>query len=50
MAVDKGSVLIAAFGLPPLAHEDDAVRAVEASMELKKVLELLQYISFYLSL
>jgi class 3 adenylate cyclase/tetratricopeptide (TPR) repeat protein len=39
---DKGSVLIAAFGLPPLAHEDDAVRAVEASMELKKVLELLQ--------
>eukprot|EP00456_Euglypha_rotunda_P037745 TRINITY_DN2899_c0_g1_i11.p1 TRINITY_DN2899_c0_g1~~TRINITY_DN2899_c0_g1_i11.p1 ORF type:complete len:641 (-),score=69.21 TRINITY_DN2899_c0_g1_i11:24-1946(-) len=25
---DKGSTLLAAFGLPPLAHEDDAVRGV----------------------
>jgi class 3 adenylate cyclase len=35
---DKGSVLIAAFGVPPLSHEDDCQRAVEAALEIKKVL------------
>jgi adenylate cyclase 10 len=27
---DKGSVLIAAFGLPPLSHEDDPARALRS--------------------
>ena len=31
---DKGCVLIGAFGLPPLAHEDDAVRGVSAALDL----------------
>jgi class 3 adenylate cyclase len=31
---DKGSTLVAAFGLPPLAHENDAIRAVLASLAL----------------
>lgn len=29
---DKGSVAISAFGLPPLSHEDDPWRAVQASL------------------
>jgi class 3 adenylate cyclase/tetratricopeptide (TPR) repeat protein len=41
---DKGSVLIAAFGLPPLSHEDDAIRAIRAatliSARLKKELSI----------
>ncbi|MFB2972384.1 AAA family ATPase [Aerosakkonema sp. BLCC-F183] len=32
---DKGSVLIAAFGLPPFAHEDNAVRAVQAAVAIR---------------
>ena len=31
---DKGTTLISAFGLPPLAHEDDAARALAASRAL----------------
>lgn len=31
---DKGSTLIAVFGLPPLAHEDDAVRGVLCSLSV----------------
>ncbi|MBD1914774.1 MULTISPECIES: adenylate/guanylate cyclase domain-containing protein [Cyanophyceae] len=31
---DKGSTLIAGFGIPPAAHEDDAVRAVRGAMAL----------------
>jgi adenylate cyclase 10 len=31
---DKGSTLIAVFGLPPLAHEDDATRAILSSMSV----------------
>lgn len=34
-ADEKGTVLIAAFGLPPLTHEDDAVRAVLAALALQ---------------
>jgi hypothetical protein len=34
--------LIAAFGLPPMSHEDDPQRAVEAAMEIKKILETLK--------
>ncbi len=33
-----GATLMIAFGLPPLAHEDDAVRAVEAAQQLREVL------------
>lgn len=32
---DKGSTLVAGFGIPPAAHEDDAVRAVQAAMALQ---------------
>ncbi|MES1908800.1 MAG: hypothetical protein MHM6MM_001670 [Cercozoa sp. M6MM] len=32
---DKGSTLIACFGVPPLAHEDDALRAVMAAVALQ---------------
>mmetsp|Transcript_2621 Transcript_2621/g.4960 ORF Transcript_2621/g.4960 Transcript_2621/m.4960 type:complete len:1284 (-) Transcript_2621:84-3935(-) len=35
---DKGSTLIAVFGLPPLAHEDDAVRAVVAGKAIQEAL------------
>lgn len=31
---DKGATLVGALGLPPLAHEDDAVRGVEAAQAL----------------
>lgn len=33
---DKGISLLAAFGLPPLAHVDDASRAVQAAMEIRE--------------
>lgn len=32
---DKGVTLVAALGLPPLAHEDDAVRGVQAAMAMR---------------
>ena len=35
---DKGSTLIAVFGLLPLVHEDDATRAILASLLLCKEL------------
>ncbi len=35
---DKGLLLLAVFGLPPRAHEDDAVRAVLAADELRRTL------------
>ncbi len=34
----RGPVVKAAFGLPPLAHEDDAVRGVQAALELQAAL------------
>ncbi len=36
---DKGVTLVAAFGLPPLFHEDDALRAVKSALEIEHVLE-----------
>jgi len=36
---DKGSTLIAVFGLPPMAHEDDSVRGVIAAIQLVKELK-----------
>ena len=41
---DKGSMLYAAFGAP-YAHEDDAIRAVSAALELQELSEQLPYIS-----
>jgi class 3 adenylate cyclase len=35
---DKGPMLLAAFGLPPLAHEDDAVRGVQAAVVMQAAL------------
>ncbi|MBM2848389.1 MAG: putative adenylate/guanylate cyclase [Anaerolineales bacterium] len=32
---DKGAVLIGALGLPPLAHEDDAARGVQAALDMR---------------
>ncbi len=38
---DKGTSLLAAMGLPPLAHEDDAKRAVQAALAMQhKLAEL----------
>eukprot|EP01117_Protostelium_nocturnum_P011277 TRINITY_DN4096_c0_g2_i3.p1 TRINITY_DN4096_c0_g2~~TRINITY_DN4096_c0_g2_i3.p1 ORF type:complete len:1374 (-),score=492.46 TRINITY_DN4096_c0_g2_i3:24-4145(-) len=38
MIDDKGSVLIAGWGVPPFSHEDDAVRAVQAAIEIHTTL------------
>ncbi len=35
MMDDKGLVAIAAFGLPPVSHEDDTVRGVQAAQEIQ---------------
>jgi class 3 adenylate cyclase len=34
---DKGTVLVAAFGVPPFAHEDDAVRALRFGLALRRI-------------
>lgn len=39
---DKGTTLVAAFGLPPLSHEDDPTRGVKASLALQKSLNELR--------
>lgn len=36
---DKGTVCLAAFGLPPRAHHDDPVRALRAALDLQQRLE-----------
>jgi class 3 adenylate cyclase len=36
---DKGITLVAALGLPPLSHCDDAARAVHVAFEMQKALE-----------
>jgi class 3 adenylate cyclase/tetratricopeptide (TPR) repeat protein len=36
---DKGCVVILAFGLPPLGHDDDAYRAIRAALELDDALD-----------
>ncbi len=38
---EKGVTLVAALGLPPLPHEDDAVRAVQAAFAIREALERL---------
>ncbi len=37
---DKGTTLIAAYGLPPLAHADDPARALRAALALKQALAM----------
>ncbi|MCP4423053.1 MAG: AAA family ATPase [Chloroflexi bacterium] len=39
---DKGVNLVAAQGLPPMAHEDDAVRGMQTAVDLKAELEKLK--------
>ena len=42
VSVDNtGATMMAVFGLPPLAHEDDAVRAIDAAQQLRTVLNRL---------
>ncbi len=36
---DKGITLVAALGLPPLSHSDDAARSVNASLDIQSKLE-----------
>ncbi len=38
---DKGATLLAGFGLPPLAHEDDPTRAVQAAQAIVERLQAL---------
>ncbi|AXQ30921.1 hypothetical protein D0B54_20535 [Solimonas sp. K1W22B-7] len=38
---DKGATLVAALGLPPLAHEDDPARGVQAALAMHGALEAL---------
>jgi class 3 adenylate cyclase/tetratricopeptide (TPR) repeat protein len=40
-ASDRGITLVAAMGLPPLAHEDDAVRGVRAALDMQLELQRL---------
>ena len=39
LADDKGTVLIAAFGLPPYSHDDDQVRGIRTAIEIHQGLE-----------
>jgi hypothetical protein len=38
---DKGSGLLAAFGLPPAKHENDPLRAVKAAIKVARKMETL---------
>lgn len=39
---EKGVILIGVFGLPPLSHEDDAVRGLQAALAVRDALRLLE--------
>lgn len=39
---DKGASVLSAFGLPPLKHENDAVRAIKCSMAIQTELRTMQ--------
>jgi class 3 adenylate cyclase len=41
LADDKGTTFVAAFGIPPHAHADDAARAVHAAIGIRRALEAL---------
>lgn len=36
---DKGAVLVACFGLPPLSHADDPLRSVQAALQIRANLQ-----------
>ena len=36
---DNGVIFLMGFGLPPVCHEDDPLRAVKAAMQIKEELE-----------
>jgi class 3 adenylate cyclase/tetratricopeptide (TPR) repeat protein len=38
---EKGSTLVAAMGLPPMAHEDDAARGIQAALAMHSALDTL---------
>ncbi|HEY9857851.1 MAG TPA: adenylate/guanylate cyclase domain-containing protein [Stenomitos sp.] len=38
---EKGVALVAAFGLPPISHEDDAARGVQAALAMQEALRSL---------
>jgi class 3 adenylate cyclase len=40
---EKGAILLAAFGLPPLVHVDDAVRGIRAALDIRQALKALGY-------
>jgi hypothetical protein len=42
-ADSKGPTLMAAFGLPPLAHEDDPLRALRAALDIQAALAELDF-------
>ena len=42
---DKGTVLIAVFGVPPFSHEDDALRGTRAAMAMQTELYKLGFLS-----
>eukprot|EP00002_Diphylleia_rotans_P015954 TRINITY_DN3097_c0_g1_i11.p1 TRINITY_DN3097_c0_g1~~TRINITY_DN3097_c0_g1_i11.p1 ORF type:complete len:989 (+),score=201.55 TRINITY_DN3097_c0_g1_i11:135-3101(+) len=39
----KGLTFVASFGLPPLSHEDDAVRAVRSALEIREALRRMDW-------
>jgi len=43
MMDDKGLVAIAAFGLPPISHEDDSARGVQAAQAIQNQLQKLGF-------
>lgn len=36
---EKGAILLAAFGLPPLAHDDDPLRGILAAIDIRNALQ-----------
>jgi len=40
---EKGAILLAAFGLPPLGHDDDPLRGVQAALEIRQSLARMGY-------
>ena len=45
-----GSTLLAVFGLPPVAHEDDPARALSASIRMRETLKVCVYFCLFLAL
>ena len=40
---EKGAILLAAFGLPPLVHADDTVRGIRAALDIRRSLAVVGY-------